>query len=72
MGMRKHIIGIRERKVLDCERQSLIDEISSLNEKDDEGFIKFYYDVETNAKKVKRRLWLDEVLSRGSYHIEKK
>ena len=70
--MRKHKIGKRERTSLEAELSNLLIELAKLNGRDDEGFQLFYYDVENNAKKVQRKLLLEEILGRGFYHKEKK
>ena len=70
--IRKHKIGKREKTALETELSVLSMELEKLNQRDDEGFQLFYCDVKTNSKKVQRKFWLEEVLSRGFYHKEKR
>lgn len=63
----KHWIGKREAEKLMIELATIEHKLETLEEKED-GFKKFYDDVEANKKLVHRKLWIEEVVQRGYYH----
>lgn len=64
----KHKIGKRERATLEKELEDLTAELKRLDEKDEDGFILFYYDAEGNGKKVEQLEWIHGVLKKGFYY----
>lgn len=70
--MRKHKIGKSETQALQDELQQIDRKLEELNIPDADGFLPFWYGdtVDDNTQMVKRKMWIEEVLHRGFYHVE--